>query len=107
MKPILILLLPVLLFAQQPAQVEGVVIEYFPDDSVRISWEPVLYDTAGNPICISMYKIYCYPSPRFPGEQLPCGITLDQYHSITMEITPAQLAYSPRWYYRVTATEGG
>ena len=107
-KYILPLLISISLFAQVPMPPDSVTIEYFHEgDSLRISWQPVTHDTAGNPICISMYRIFCNYIPVFPDDAIPCGMTLDQYHSIIMDITPAQLAYSPRWFYWVTAREGG
>lgn len=97
-----LLLLATALFAQQPAAPDSVVIEYFPPgDSVRISWQPVTVDTAGEEICISLYKIYTNVIPWFETSLLR-GITLDQYHSIIMYPPPGQ-----QWYYWVTCTPGG
>lgn len=88
-----------------PMPPDSVVIEYFTDgDSVRISWQPVTHDTAGNEICISLY--YIYHSPNQIAWTLR-AMTLDQYHSVIIQIDPSQIVYSPRWYYHVRATPGG
>ena len=95
MKPVLFLLLATAVFAQQPAQVEGVTLEWLGGDSVEISWFPVAVDTAGDSICISWYAIYNNHSenPVFVLDNYCCSrILYSEYDSE---------------FYWITAKEGG